>query len=167
MFWAVPIEEPKKTTNHKKWIIPLGTFLAIAGICVTLILLGGNSSKSTPTSPAAAVPAVEMTTNGALSLNGKWTADLKSSTMIATITDDGIEIQWANEDTSALYWKGTFAVPRPAGDKFTIISQADRSAMDGSMLASQDSSKTFVYENRTINFSLTAIGVTTKVHLSR
>jgi hypothetical protein len=172
MFWTVPNEEIKKIkkTNHLKWIIPLGTFLAIAGICVTLVLLGSkeshNSSKPASSTMTAAVPAVEITPSTS-SLNGKWAASLESSTMLATVTDDGIEIQWANGDTSALYWKGTFPVPANHGAKFTVESEGDLHAMDESMLASEDLTKTFTYENNTINFSLTVIGVTTKVHLAR
>jgi hypothetical protein len=165
MFWAVPNEEIKKT-NHAKWLIPLGVFIAIAGIVVTIILLGANSSAHKAQADTPAVPAVKVSA-GVVNLNGKWAADMNSSTMLATVTDDGIEIQWANGDDSALYWKGTFSVPKDAGSKFQVISQADRPTMSGSMLASQDETKTFVYENNTINFSVTVIGVTTKVHLHR
>jgi hypothetical protein len=154
---------------------------ALVSVMIVLFLLtpaaiiGVASSQHKSTAAAAAteaLPAVEISDNPAdpssgASLNGHWTADLGSSTLLAVVTDNGIEIQWANGDSSALYWKGTFPVPQKLVAKFTIVSEGDLHAMDESMLGSKDLEKTFTYENNTINFSLTAIGVTTKVHLSR
>lgn len=146
----------------RKWIAPICAFAAIVIIGVTIFLLGTDVKKPSDTKPAAAAEA-----QAPVSLNGHWTADLNDSTMIATVTDDGIEIQWATGNESALYWKGTFRVPNSFGSKFDVVSDADVGAMSSSFLASQDTLKTFTYEHGRLHFTMSAVGITRVVYLTR
>jgi hypothetical protein len=98
-----------------------------------------------------------------------WVGNVNTSTFSATILENDIEILWKNEESSALYWKGTFPTPLNAhlGDMFTVTSVGNTEAMSNSLLGSQDETKVFTYENRTLNFQMTVMGVTTTVHLEK
>lgn len=147
---------------NKKLIAAIAAGLIVLAFAATLLLTWSpDTSSSAP--PNTNAPTAAHVDN----LNGKWTADLNNSTMVATISDDGIEIQWATGNDSALYWKGTFKVPSSIGAKFDVVSVADQGAMQESILASQDTMKTFTYEHGKISFILRAVGVTTKVELHK
>lgn len=101
--------------------------------------------------------------------DGTWSAQVNASTFVATIANDTIEIQWQNNDSSGLYWKGSFPRPLNAskGGSFDVLSIGDTAAMQESLLGSGDTTKTFTYENRTLNFQMTVLGVTQTVHLEK
>lgn len=148
---------------NKKLIAAIAAGLIVLAFAATLLLTWSPDTSSSAPPNNTNAPAAAHVAN----LNGKWTADLNNSTMVATITDDGIEIQWATGNDSALYWKGTFKVPSSIGSKFDVVSVADQGAMQESILASQDTMKTFTYEHGKITFILRAVGVTTKVELHK
>jgi hypothetical protein len=109
-------------------------------------------------------------TQEAFSFEGNWSAELENGKMLATVTANAIEIHWdLEDDTSALYWKGSFSVPAGVTEssKFTVTSAGEVSTMETSMLASQDSSKTFTYDGKTLNYKLKIMGVTKTIRLSK
>lgn len=91
-------------------------------------------------------------------VNGTYKAD----GFDATIQDNNIEVNIVDGDTSSLYWKGTF----PSRDK-NVISEADTEALAGSMLGSQDKTKTFTVENGEVSFKITIMGTSKIVHLKK
>ncbi|MBK8748789.1 MAG: hypothetical protein IPM04_13275 [Saprospiraceae bacterium] len=93
-----------------------------------------------------------------VSLNGTWKAD----GFEAVIADNSIEVNIVDQDTSSLYWKGTF----PAGSE-TVTSEADTEALSESMLGSQDATKTFTVKDNEISFKITIMGTSKVVHLKK
>lgn len=91
-------------------------------------------------------------------LNGTWKAD----GFEAVVTDNNIEVNIVEGDTSSLYWKGTF----PA-DSDKVVSQADTEALSQSMLGSQDSTKEFTVKGDQIDFKITIMGTSKVVHLKK
>lgn len=110
---------------------------------------------------AAVAPAADLT--------GDWIQsgfNNKDTFMCAMIHDDIIEIYWVSDkgESVALYWYGSYTPPTTGG-KYTWESKNDHNITDGALLASQDDTKTFTYENGEITYSQTAMGMTTTVHL--
>jgi hypothetical protein len=138
-----------------KLFLGVGSFLTLValGVLIVVFATSGNPKDVNP-----------------VSFTGAWTAQVNESTFVATITDDGIEIQWnQGDDTSALYWKGTFPVPLNAhnGDLFDVTSVGDVDAMSKSLLASQHTTKVFTYKDGQLDFVLTVTGVNQTIHLER
>ena len=104
-----------------------------------------------------------------MSFSGPWQAKLNDATLNAVITGDGIEIHWITSQTDAIYWKGTFPAPPNAtrGSVFTIVSVGDTATMEQSLLASQDESKAFTFDNGKLSFKMTVMGVTQIVALEQ
>ena len=106
----------------------------------------------------------------AVSFDGTWSAPLDNGAkMTAVIVNNTIEVQWDTEDTKALYWKGTFNAPVGAtwDTNFVVTSQGDTGTMETSLMASQDSTKKFTYNGKTLNYELRMMGVTRTVRLTK
>ena len=69
-------------------------------------------------------------------------------------------------DTTSLYWSGSFTPPTTAGN-YSWTSQGDEDKMSQSLLASQNDTKDFKYENGGITYKASAMGTTTTVHLKK
>jgi len=145
----------KKTRPWAKAFLWIGSALVVSAM-----ILGGliyvNAGDPTDTEP--------------LSFTGTtWVGKVNASTFSATILENDIEITWKNEESSALYWKGTFPTPLNAhlGDMFTVKSVGNTEAMGQSLLGSQDEFKVFTYENRLLKFQMTVMGVTQTVSLEK
>lgn len=140
----------------KKTVFIVLSAIALAGLIgggVLLAVVGhGNPSDTNP-----------------VSFNGPWQAKLNDATLNATITGDGIEIHWVTSQTDAIYWKGTFPAPPNVthGSTFTIVSVGDTATMEESLLASQDESKAFTFDNGKLKFKMTVMGVTQMVELEQ
>jgi hypothetical protein len=101
-------------------------------------------------------------------LNGAWaSADANGTTFEAAISDNLIEINLASSGTKALYWKGTLPLGSDSTADFTVTSAADTDALSGSILGSQDPTKTFTYSAGKLKFDFSAMGVTKTVELSK
>ena len=102
-------------------------------------------------------------------LTGTWkqtNSSDKDHYQQATVTADSIEINWVSPDTSSLYWSGSFTPPTTAGG-YSWTSQGNKDKMSQSLLASQDDTKDFKYENGEITYKASAMGTTTTVHLKK
>ncbi|UOE44161.1 hypothetical protein [Agromyces larvae] len=137
----------------------LGT--GLAGCAATAAGTDGPSTGATE-NEAPAQPA---------DLVGEWVQSNKKSEesfQSATITADTIEVFWVSDggNTKALYWSGTFETPTVSGP-FSWDSQNDTEKTSGALLASGDPTKTFSFDNDTISYEVTALGVTTTVELKR
>lgn len=104
-------------------------------------------------------------------LTGEWEQSNKNSDtdyQIATITNDTIEVYWVFEgdDTTALYWAGTFVPPTSDGE-YSWDSENDTEQTSSALLASGDETKTFTYSDSVISYDVTAMGVTTTVELEK
>lgn len=102
-------------------------------------------------------------------LTGGWieTNTDSDAKMSAEITSDTIEVYWSSDDTSAIYWAGTYVAPSEAGT-YTWSSVNDYEKTESALLASSDETKDFTYNsNGEITFDVTAFGVTKTVHLAK
>lgn len=146
------------TRNKKRDRQPVGTTvliiatLAVVGIILTAIL----------TMPPKAGPYVDSTTK-ALVMDGVWESD-SDPKFKALIRNGVIEINIVAEDTTTLYWKGTFPWTPDATE---IKSMADRAALDPSMFGSGEESKTFVYRGSQLDFDFTIMGTKTTIELEK
>ncbi|MDY0910900.1 hypothetical protein [Microbacterium sp. CFBP9034] len=107
-----------------------------------------------------------------LDLAGEWKQTNSKSTdayQAAIITGDEIVVNWVNdtEDTTALYWAGTYVAPTEDVDTYTWNSANDTARTESAILASSDPTKTFTYEGGVLKYELTAMGVTMTVEMAQ
>jgi len=127
----------------------------------------GDSSKATTAPEETQAPPAEP-----LDLTGEWRQTNSKSAeafQTATITTDRIEIDWVNdtESTTAIYWAGTYVPPTEDIESYSWDSQADTAALENALLASQDATKAFTYQNGVLSYELTAMGVSMTVEMKR
>ena len=123
-------------------------------LALSLVACGGSKQKDPP------------------DLTGQWkqtNSNSSDSYQTATISGNTIEVYWytASDQTSALYWAGTFEAPTTADEPYTWDSVNDKEKTDYAMLASGDDTKTFTYKGGKISYSVSAMGVTTTVELEK
>lgn len=148
----------------------------VIGMILSLSACGSstsNESTGTSSQPASsaevAEPTPAPTPEPAPDLTGVWTqVDASDSYQQATIQGDTIEINWISSDgTSALYWAGSFTAPEDSAEPYSWISNNDTSKTSGALLASGDATKEFTYENGTISYEVSMMGVTTTLQLEK
>jgi hypothetical protein len=108
-------------------------------------------------------------TSEPVTLDGAWTESSNDDVkFVATITDNRIEMTIDSEDSSSLYWKGTFPESGvTASEGMKITSKADEEALAESFTGSQAKSKVFTYEDGTLDFEFTIMGTTRVIHLKK
>jgi hypothetical protein len=172
----------------KRKFIPL---LLSAMLILSLSACGGGSSSASDTGSSAPAATEDVSTDDAvveeelaeeepveeeppapLDLTGDWhqtNSNSETSYQDATITGDTIEVYWIDEegDSKSLYWAGTYIAPTDAVDDYSWDSSNDKSKTDTALLASGDDTKTFTYKNGVISYSVSALGETMTVELSR
>ena len=120
----------------------------------------GSSESSTAQAPQVKEPPV---------LEGTWNqvnSNSETSYQQAVIQGDTMEIYWVSDnDTKSLYWSGSFTAPKTADEPYVWESTGDTEAMAFALLASQDESKTFTYEDGQISYDVSALGTTQTVRL--
>jgi hypothetical protein len=128
--------------------------LVVALIMVLGVVLGGCSSHTQVS-----------TQTQTFSWDGTWVDPAQN--MVAQISDDTIEINVVDGDTSGLYWKGTWPVVETVSDGLVIVSQGDDEAMSESFFGSSDGTKTFVYDDKELSFPFRVLGITTTLYLKK
>lgn len=152
------------------WKTLTGIILFVIALCI-VIALTACGSPSTPdaprtdvtgtSSPATALEEVPVTT-----VNGEWKGGEEGFMFVAKIRQDTITIKIDMEDdTSALYWQGTFDSNLQPENSFE--SEADVDALASSILGSTEKTKVFEYTGDTIDFEFGMMGVTKVVHLEQ
>ncbi|PRI11894.1 hypothetical protein [Leucobacter massiliensis] len=145
----------------------------LAAAAIALLALTGCSSSDTDTDAA---PASEETTTEEpatpADLTGSWkqtNSNSPTNYQQATITAETISIDWVNEenDSTSIYWVGTYTAPTEAGDTWTWTSTRDAAATDTAMMASTDDTKDFTYTDGVISYEVTAMGTTVTVELEK
>lgn len=125
---------------------------------------GAAEGGTTATQEAPAPQPVDLT--------GEWEqSNKKSETNFqrATIAGDTIEVYWIADggDTKSLYWAGTVEAPSDGSQSFSWDSVNDKTKTESAMLASNDDTKKFAYENGELSYEVTAMGTTTTVRLAK
>lgn len=86
----------------------------------------------------------------------------------ASISGESIQVDLHGRDSRSIFWMGSFDTShRPTG-KFKVVSIPDpdaRYTMKHSLMASNESKKTFTYDNGEISFEFSALGSSTIVHM--
>ncbi|WP_434317548.1 hypothetical protein [Leifsonia sp. P73] len=121
-----------------------------------------SSSSAAPTKEAAKTP----------DLTGTWkqtTSAAADSYQEAEISGNVITINWVtdNGDTKSIYWVGSFAAPTDSATPYKWTSTRDEAATESAMLASQDATKVFTFQDDTITYSASALGTTTTIKLKK
>ncbi len=104
-----------------------------------------------------------------LDLTGVWQSEVTDGAyMEATISGETITVNWMDEEdeTSALYWIGTYIPPTESTDEYDWESQGDVDQMSTALLASSDETKEFSYSNGDLSFPVSALGTTTTMHMT-
>lgn len=100
-----------------------------------------------------------------VNLTGTWVADLDNGLgFAADVTATDISVSLTMEDSSALYWLGTFSGTDVINGQ-KITSEADVEALAGSIFGSQDAEKTFTYTDGKLTFPFSIMGVSQVVKL--
>ena len=97
----------------------------------------------------------------ARSYSGAWKSS--DGTFVASVKNNKITIDLHADDTTALYWKGTFKI----GKGRTVTSKGDRKALDAAIFGSMDKTKVFVVKPHEIRFHFSIAGATRVVSLRR
>ena len=134
--------------------------MILTGILMITLLAGCGSTTETAKEEAK-VP----------DLKGSYkqtNSNSEDSYQVAAIDDDTITIYWftASDQTTALYWTGTYEAPTEAG-KYSWDSKNYHDLTDYALLASGDDSKTINYDNGEISYEVSMMGVTTTVTLKK
>lgn len=150
-----PQRKPERKPIPKRlFILITVAILAVALIAAGIIYVPRLLSTASPSWSAS-------------DLLGNWAeTTTNESVMKATVTQNTIEIYWSSDDTSALYWKGSFPVPEGSQAEKTVISTASPENATA-LMASSDPSKTFTVRRDAIIYDVSALGVTTRVTLKR
>ncbi len=135
-------------------------------LALTLIFVlngcNGNTSGGDANNATGATP---------LKLDGGWkqrNSDSDTNYHVAMIADGTIEVYWRAEDNStSLYWAGTYTAPTTGGNEYSWDSANDKSRTEAALLASSDDTKTFTYKDGIISYSVSALGVTKTFELER
>lgn len=151
--------------------------LCLAGSIVLTLAACGASDVGESTSEAAEIEDVssapestpEPTPDPIPDLTGVWIqVDAGDNYQKATIQGDTIEINWIGADgTSALYWAGSFIAPTTVDEPYTWTSTNDTSRTSSALMASSDETKDFIYDDGTISYSVSMMGVSTTMHLEK
>lgn len=145
-------------------------FLAPALLAVALLTGCSGGSSGTVSSDAPAE--TEAPPAEPLDLSGEWkqtNSNDPDSYQQATISGDTISVDWINdaESTTAIYWIGSYESPTEDVDSYSWTSAGDIAAMENAILASQSETKDFAYEDGTLTYELTAMGVTMIVEMEK
>lgn len=103
-------------------------------------------------------------------LSGTWKSkENNGSYQEAIITADTIEINWVSDsgNTKSIYWVGTYTAPTEATDTYEWTSERDEEKTASALLASTDDTKVFSYSKGKISYSVSAMGSTTTVELTK
>jgi len=105
-----------------------------------------------------------------LDLTGEWVQTNSTSNTsyhIAVIADGAIEVYWKyyDDQTTSLYWAGTYIAPDSALDEYSWESVNDKNKTKTAMLASTGDKKAFTYENGILSYSVSAFGTTETVEM--
>jgi len=143
----------------------LSKLLASLGVLVAIVTLSACGSSHTTSTQLAATKA-----NVSVDLNGTWhqsNVGIRGITMVAHIADGSIEIDMKLNDESGIYWVGDFAPPPAVSNSSEVTSDGDVETMSLDILASQDLTKTFTYNNGELSFPFSIMGESTVVQLSK
>ncbi|EOS34261.1 hypothetical protein C808_05272 [Lachnospiraceae bacterium M18-1] len=131
-----------------------------------------NQEVQKPSSEDATLNGQEQpqTTPELTDLTGIWRSESNEGAwMEATISADSISVDWVSDEgsTRSIYWVGTYTAPTEPIENYTWVSNRNAEQTDNALLASTDDTKEFTYASGKISYSVSMMGTTTQMELSR
>lgn len=148
-------------------------FLTTLALCLTAC---GNSEENlgnqAPGDPAKVEKALPEPAPKPLDLSGEWRQTNSNSDdtyQALYISENRIEVYWVMEsdDTTALYWAGTYEAPTSERSAYSWDSSNDHDITSTALLASGDDTKTFTFEDGKLLYSVSAFGETMEVEATK
>lgn len=158
----------------RKAIVLFAALSVIAGLC--FVAFGfGNSKDAAAAEPSTSFSRVSDTQNNPnipipSSMIGDWhqvSSGLPKAVMNASITESKIEITLTMQNTTGIFWTGTFDTSQSTDKPFATVSKGDVEAMTMEMYASSEKTKLFTYKDGELSFQFSIMGVSTTVFLSK
>lgn len=152
--------------------------ILVSGVLAAAMLAGcaaDNSGKQQSSqSQSSSQAAQEEVKAEPLNLNGTWKSTNSASPdswQEAVIDGATITVYWVsnNGETKSLYWAGSVVDPtdKTVDDTYTWDSVNDKAQTANAMLASNDDTKAFTYEDGKLSYEATAMGTTKTVIMER
>lgn len=146
-------ETRENRTNHVITSVALLLAMALIGVIIWAV-------ASMPPKPGSYA---DSNVEEVLVLDGTW--ESKSDPSFKALIKNGtIEVNIISDNTASLYWKGTFEW---TPGKESIVSIADKAALDGSLLGSLADDKTFLYKGDNLIFDVGMLGTTTTITMEK
>ena len=150
----------------------LAIFLA-AIMALSLASCGDSETNEPDKTPPASEPAekTENPVKEAPELTGEWkqtNSNSEDTYQAIYISDTAIEVYWImGEDTTALYWAGTYDAPETGDEPYTWTSKNDKDRTSTALLASTSDTKEFTYKDGKISYTASALGETVTVEAEK
>ena len=117
----------------------------------------GNSSTENKTQTTESVASEK------INLEGNWkqtNVSPEEDYQIADINNSTIEIKVVNkkDNTTSVYWSGTYTSPELKNDVYTWTSENNLSKSESPLVASSEGSKAFYYANGVISYESSYLG---------
>lgn len=147
----------------RKFILVFAILASFVGLYDVVNGIGSPHGVSS----AAAASNISTSSN---SLQGEYhqvQSGLPKAVMAATISDNKIEITLTMQDTTGLFWEGTFDTNSVTSQPFKMTSYGDLKLLDASLYGSSEKTKEFFYDYGDLSFQFSIMGVSTTVHLSK
>lgn len=130
--------------------------------------LSACNSSRTETTPQAN----KSVTSQKINLEGEWkqtNISPEEDYQTATISGNSIEIKVVNkkEDTTSIYWSGTYLTPELKNGVYTWVSENNVSKNNSSLVSSSENSKTFNYANGVISYESSYLGTEKTIKLEK
>ena len=103
------------------------------------------------------------------SLIGEWYQVNKNPNgwLTASISGESIQVNLRGRGSSSIFWMGSFDTSKKPIGKFNVVSLGDQDAMKWKIAASDESKKTFTYNNGDLSFEFSALGSSTIIHMHK
>lgn len=98
--------------------------------------------------------------------DGEWSYSDGDFEMAAQIINGEIEINFVSDNSTDLYWIGTFQSTE-LNDGDEVVSEGYTDQMDAALLASTDDTKTFTYTDNKLTYEFTMTGNTRTIELEQ
>lgn len=159
----------KNTRRFRRMASIIAVSLLLSFSVVAVYFISGGDSVTATNNQPTVEPAVQIQPSviqpivPVMNLEGVWSyKNEKGGVFEATVTSKSVKILMKTpDDTSLVYWNGTFDSNQTAGA--TVVSKVDEDAF----ILSKSTSKEFVVGIDTLTFDFTQAGKTKKVELRR
>lgn len=164
----VPILANAKTGTSSQTPAVASTQAPITAIQDTTAVSADMAASSNTTDAAAS----SVSDTQSINLDGNWIEDDASSKdtyQVGFIDGNKMQIFWVNktDNSTAVYWAGSFDNVQGTPDNCTWKSNNDKSITANAVLASDDDTKDFTYSGGKISYPVSAFGVTVTNNLVR